>query len=88
MRLISYAPDECGGPEPLFGYGQNWMSAYLPPIGGMILVGALFFFWITVLNCWRIRRPLGREPRIWIGFGLALVAPIIEVGKHLSNASP
>ena len=59
--------------------GQAWVRTYIPPFGAMILVAILFFFWTAVLNCWRIHRPLSREPAMWLGFGLALVPPVVEL---------
>lgn len=63
--------------------GAKWVTAYIEPMGAMILVAVLFFFWISVLNAWRIHRPLAREPRLWFGFGLALIPPAIELVNRL-----
>jgi serine/threonine-protein kinase len=71
----------------LEGAGQRWVVAYIEPMGAMILVAVLFAFWVSVLNAWRVRRPLSREPRLWVGFALALVPPVVELIMRLTDAA-
>lgn len=56
--------------------GQEWIVEYTPVIAGPLLTLVLYFLWISILNAWRISRPLRREPMIWLGFGLSLIPPV------------
>jgi len=60
-----------------------WVSRYIPVLGGVTETVVLFFFWVAVLQAWRPSRPLRREPRIWVGFGLALCPPAIELLRYV-----
>jgi len=57
--------------------------AYVPIIGGLIEITALFFFWTAILQAWRLSRPLVREWRLWLGALLALVPPITELASFV-----
>jgi serine/threonine-protein kinase len=64
-------------------WAPPWASRYIPVLGGVTETVVLFFFWVAVLQAWRASRPLRREPRLWIGFGLALCPPAIELLRYL-----
>jgi len=53
--------------------------AYVPVVGGLIEIAALFFFWTAVLQAWRTSRPLAREWALWAGVLLALVPPVTDL---------
>jgi hypothetical protein len=63
--------------------GRSWLSRYWPILGGLIEIVALFLFWVATLQAWRTGRPLRREPRVWIGLGLALCPPIVDLLRYL-----
>jgi serine/threonine-protein kinase len=69
----------------LDGHGWTSGTADAPILGGAILVLALFFLWVSILHAWRISRPLWREPRIWVGFGLAVLPPVLQLAFDLSS---
>ncbi|MBI3098510.1 MAG: hypothetical protein HYY93_09760 [Planctomycetes bacterium] len=48
----------------------------------------LFLAWVTLLECHRRSRPLLREPRLWIGFGLTILPPTIELVGWLARWPP
>jgi hypothetical protein len=55
--------------------GHGWVRA--PSfIGGVFVeIMALFALWVSILQAWRVSRPLRSLPWMWIGFALALVPP-------------
>jgi serine/threonine-protein kinase len=58
--------------------------AYVPIVGGVIEIVALSFFWMAVLQAWRVSRPLHREWPLWTGVALALVPPVSDLAQYLS----
>ncbi len=66
----------------------NRITVYIPVLGGLIEVAALFFLWVSILQAWRTKRPLRREPMMWIGFGISVVPPVIETLRHLPAQGP
>jgi eukaryotic-like serine/threonine-protein kinase len=64
------------------------VSNYIPILGGVIETVALFFLWVSILQAWRIARPLRRETAMWVGFGLVLLAPIVELLVYVRNWRP
>jgi eukaryotic-like serine/threonine-protein kinase len=67
--------------------GSFWTS-YVPIAGGLLELGTLFIAWMTVLQAWRVARPLHREPRLWLGIALALVPPIVDLLRYLREWKP
>ncbi len=63
--------------------GFAWATRYMPLLGGIIEVAALFLFWASVLEAWRTARPLRREPFLWAGCALALLPPVLELLRAL-----
>jgi serine/threonine-protein kinase len=63
--------------------GRSWLSRYWPILGGLIEITALFLVWVATLQAWRTGRPLRREPRGWLGLGLALFPPVVELLRYL-----
>jgi serine/threonine-protein kinase len=70
----------------LEGRGIAWASAYVPLLGGLIEIAALFFFWTAVLQAWRTARPLGREWALWAGALLALAPPVLDLARYVLAA--
>ncbi len=68
--------------------GHRWASVYVPILGGLIEVAALFLFWMTVLEGWRTSRPLYREPFLWLGCALALYPPVHQLLLFLRHWHP
>jgi serine/threonine-protein kinase len=68
--------------------GFSWVSPYVPILGGIIEIGALFFAWIALLEAWRTARPLRREGRLWIGLAFALVPPVSDLLRYLASWRP
>ncbi len=69
------------------GILPEW-DRYRPIVGAMIEVAALHTFWVALLTAWRTGRPFRREPRIWLGFGLALVPPALELVRFIVEWKP
>lgn len=59
--------------------GHAWPGTVIPVLGWLIELVTLFFFWVAVLKAWRAARPLRREPRLWVGLGLALLPPAVNL---------
>jgi len=66
--------------------GRGWIVEYAPAVSGPLLTAVLFFLWVSILNSWRIARPLRREPLLWIGFALALLPPTYELVRAMRSA--
>jgi serine/threonine-protein kinase len=62
----------------------EWGFAYIPILGGLIEIAALFFFWTAILQAWRTSRPLAREWALWLGAFLALVPPVTDLVAYLA----
>ncbi len=69
------------------GILPGW-DRYRPIVGALIEVAALHTFWTALLTAWRTGRPFRREPRIWLGFGLALVPPALELIRFIVEWKP
>jgi hypothetical protein len=61
---------------------------YAPIVGGGVLVAALYWLWVSILQAWRTSRPLRREPWMWVGFGLGLIPPAVELLLYLRDWKP
>ena len=59
--------------------GAAWATAYIPVLGGFIELAALYVLSLALLQAARTGRPLRREPRLWIGGGLALLPPAVNL---------
>jgi serine/threonine-protein kinase len=64
--------------------GLEWGFAYVPILGGLIEIAALFFFWTAILHAWRTSRPLAREVALWAGMVLALVPPVTDLVAYVT----
>jgi eukaryotic-like serine/threonine-protein kinase len=60
--------------------------AYVPILGGVMEIAALFFFWMAILQAWRSSRPLRREWPLWTGAVLALVPPVTDLAGYVLTA--
>jgi serine/threonine-protein kinase len=61
---------------------------YLPLLGGTLETATLFFTWVAILEARRTSRPLARERALWLGLGLALVPPGLELLFYLLGWRP
>jgi len=61
---------------------------YVPLLGGALETATLFFVWVAVLEAWRTSRPLLREKALWLGLGLALVPPTVDLVGYVTSWSP
>jgi serine/threonine-protein kinase len=68
----------------LEGRGLEWGFAYIPILGGLIEIAALFLFWTAILQAWRTSRPLLREWALWVGVLLALVPPVTDLVAYVA----
>jgi hypothetical protein len=68
--------------------GSARLVAYVPIAGAALELAVLFVAWLTVLEAWRVARPLVREPRLWLGLGLAALPPIVEATRYLASWKP
>jgi hypothetical protein len=62
--------------EELVKAGAPIIANYMPVIGGVLEFIMLHRFWTAVLEARRKRRPLVKEPLLWIGLVLALLPPL------------
>jgi serine/threonine-protein kinase len=62
--------------EGLVKAGAPIIASYMPVIGGVLEFIMLHRFWTAVLEARRKRRPLVKEPLLWIGLVLALLPPL------------
>jgi serine/threonine-protein kinase len=62
--------------------------AYVPIVGGLIELFAVFLAWMAVLEAWRTRRALTREAGLWLGLGLGLVPPVVDLVRYLRSWPP
>jgi serine/threonine-protein kinase len=72
----------------LEGAGVKGLSEYFPVLGAALEILALFYFWVSILEAWRTSRPLRREPLIWLGFGLALLPPGLQLVSDVHSWQP
>lgn len=56
--------------------------------GAALEISMLFLVWVTLLECHRRARSLLREPLLWIGFGLTVLPPTIELVTWLARWTP
>lgn len=56
--------------------------------GGLVEATTLFFFWQTLIELRRVRRPVRRELSLWLGLALALVPPTHRALTHWASWSP
>jgi serine/threonine-protein kinase len=68
--------------------GVTLPSAYIPILGGLLELAVLYCCWIAVLEAWRTRRPLRREPRLLLGVAIALVPPVVDLLGYLRSWRP
>ena len=68
--------------------GWRWAAVYVPVAGGLIELAVLFFVWLSVLEARRTSRSLRREPRLWIGLGLALLPPTVQLAVYIARWRP
>lgn len=64
------------------------LGAIQPVFGGLFEVFTLLTFFTGMLQAWRTARPLAREPMLFVGLGLAVVAPVGEFLRHLARWHP
>ncbi|HUG54038.1 MAG TPA: hypothetical protein VMR21_10560, partial [Vicinamibacteria bacterium] len=64
------------------------LFAYVPIVGGVLEITAVFFFWMALLQAWRLSRPLRREWALWTGVFLALVPPVTDFLQYVLRARP
>ena len=64
------------------------VAAFAPVRGGMVELVTLWFFWSTLLEMQRRRRPWLSEWRLWVGMLFALVPPVFEMANHVLSWLP
>ena len=67
----------------LVAAGVPVVAVYAPLAGGLIEIGALYYFCDSLLECQRRSRRLRREPLVPLGLVLAIVPPAIELLSYL-----
>jgi len=77
-----------GGRLLLESRGHRAFSPYAPILGGVIEIAVLYHVWLAVLEAWRRSRPLARERLLWLGLGLALVPPVLDLLGYLARWRP
>jgi serine/threonine-protein kinase len=66
--------------------GQVGIVSYIPVLGGVLELYMLYLFFGVVLEALRTRRPLRKEPRLWLGLTLALLPPVYHFLSQLASA--
>jgi eukaryotic-like serine/threonine-protein kinase len=61
---------------------------YLPIVGGILELFMVYLVWLTVLEAWRVSRPLRREPWLWAATLLALVPPATSSVRLMLGGQP
>jgi hypothetical protein len=61
------------------------LAPYFPVFGGMFEFVLLYLVWLSLLEAKRTERPLRREPRLWIGFGIGILPPATEFLRALAR---
>jgi len=64
------------------------MPPFMPLVGGLLELSALYLLCVSTLEAWRRQRPLTREPAIWVGVLLMLAPPVMEFGLYLWRWQP
>jgi eukaryotic-like serine/threonine-protein kinase len=71
---------------------ERWGGMNLPPsmplVGGLLELWALYLLCVSLLEAWRRRRPLAREPRIALGVVIMLLPPAFEFFSYLHDWRP
>lgn len=68
--------------------GNLSATVYVPILGGLLELAALFYFWMAVLQAWRGSRPLRREWPLWSGAALALIPPVVDLTVYILTTAP
>ncbi len=64
------------------------MPPFMPLVGGLLELSALYLLCVSILEAWRRQRPLSREPMMWAGLVLMLTPPVLEFGMYLWRWAP
>ncbi|HLM47376.1 MAG TPA: serine/threonine-protein kinase, partial [Myxococcaceae bacterium] len=64
------------------------MPPFMPLVGGLLELSALYLLCVSTLEAWRRQRPLTREPALWVGVLLMLAPPVVEFGMYLWRWQP
>jgi len=64
------------------------MPPFMPLVGGLLELSALYLLCVATLEAWRRQRPLSREPVMWAGLVLMLTPPVLEFGLYLWRWQP
>jgi eukaryotic-like serine/threonine-protein kinase len=63
-------------------------ASYVPVLGGTLELIMVYLTWMSVLEAQRTRRPLRREPLLWVAVGVSLLPPVISFGRILVGLPP
>jgi len=63
-------------------------APYMPVVGGILELIMVYLTWMAVLEAQRTRRPLRREPLLWVAVALSLVPPVISIGRIILGLPP
>jgi serine/threonine-protein kinase len=64
--------------------GQWWARTYVPVLGGAVEIAVVYVAWRTVLEAWRVGRPLVREPLLFAGLLLAVLPPTLQLWIYVA----
>ncbi|HEX8438873.1 serine/threonine-protein kinase [Archangium sp.] len=82
----------CSGLFALRGVMEGLVGISMPPfmplLGGLLELSALYLLCVSTLEAWRRQRPLSREPALWVGVFLMLTPPVLEFGMYLWRWRP
>ena len=68
--------------------GVHGLAPYVPLLGGLIELAAVFYAWVAALEASRRGRPLAAERRLWAGVALTLIAPVVELTRYIQAWRP
>ena len=63
-------------------FGHEIVASYAPFFGALLELSAMYLLWAGVLEAGRRARPMKSEPKLLIGFGIALLPPALELVQY------
>ena len=64
------------------------IAPFIPLLGGAMELGCLALFWSGLLEARRTLRPLTKEPGLFLGMGVAVIPPAVELWGWLTFWTP
>jgi hypothetical protein len=62
-----------------------YQGSYVPVFGGLWLLSVWYLAAYAILEAQRVGRPLLKEPKVWAGVFFALVPPVVDGIRQISQ---